>query len=77
MLMIVFEAYGFVHACFYHEYTICGARQHDAIPLLLMLGLQIYLYIIVTLEAAGVADEVRLLTNCISQTYNLTNFNSI
>lgn len=66
MLMIVFEAYGFVHACFYNEYTSCGSRQHDAIPILIMLGLQIFLYIIVTLEAAGVADEVRLPTNYVN-----------
>ncbi|CAL8110237.1 unnamed protein product [Orchesella dallaii] len=59
MIMIVFEAYGFVHSLAYSEYVKCGYRQQDTIPIVLLLAIQLYIYISITLEGAGVADEAR------------------
>ncbi|CAL8111147.1 unnamed protein product [Orchesella dallaii] len=57
--MIVFEGYGFIRAFQYDEYLKCGARRRDIIPIMLLLATQLYVFITITLEAAGVADEAR------------------
>ncbi|ODM93108.1 hypothetical protein Ocin01_13569 [Orchesella cincta] len=59
MIMIIFEAYAFVHSFNYYEYKYCGKRKLDIIPIALLLAIQLYIYISITIEAAAVAEESR------------------